>query len=516
MVPLEDHKRAIVNFYDTESGYFKSKEPVVIVCNRFSREYEDAILYKCVENWNPHFVLVTTRANSVKELGDENVICAKTSNEQTWEQQTEAIAGAIKKSIHDKKSVIVFPSRRIRDYSFDRIAWDKCILRCIYELKVPVVTVCIKSIASDTDSGWTSIFRNLRIAFYPKREFNLQLRAGKPLTAGELENFKQAKALRRYLFTKTHALGTSTQLDKFYTKQVSGFKVEVAAEAPPPVLMKEIEAIEKYKVAQKGSMAVYICPALIIPNIMKQLGVLREITYREAGEGTGKAIDIDEFDLYYKQIFIWDSKKEKIVGGYRMGCGDEIMYAYGRSGFYLNTLFKLKKELEPVLNHSLEMGRSFVVKEYQKDAFPLFLLWKAIFIFLNREKHYQYLLGPVSLSSDYSHFSRKLIVAFLERHFFDKKMAKLVVARNPFKEKLEVRSKRVLLQQFNGVLNNLDKFIEEIEPSHFRLPVLIKQYIKQNSRFIGFNVDPLFNNAIDCLIVLDIKKLPDSTAQNLS
>ena len=69
--------------------------------------------------------------------------------------------------------------------------------------------------------------------------------------------------------------------------------------------------------------------------------------------------------------------------------------------------------------------------------------------------------------------------------------------------------------QFDGVLNNLDKFIEDIEPNHFRLPVLIKQYIKQNSKFIGFNVDPMFSNAVDCLIVLDLKKLPDSTIDNL-
>ena len=509
------NRKAIVNFYDREANYLKAGEPVIIVCNRFNRKYEDAIIHNFISQWMGDFALVTTNPNTVTELNSERVINAKRSPIENWAAQRKNIIKSLANCIKNKEGVVVFPSRRIRNYSLDRITWDKEILKCIYELKVPVITVCVKSINSGIDNGWPSVFRNLKYVFSAKKEFNLQVRVGKPLTVSEIQNFKKPKAFRRYLFTKTHALGTSIDLDKFYALPNRGGKSAIATLISPEVLEREIAAIEKYRVAQKGHLEVYICSALIIPNIMKQLGILREITYREAGEGTGKAMDIDEFDLYYKQIFIWDSKAAKIVGGYRMGCGDEIMYAYGRSGFYLNTLFKLKKDLEPVLSQSLEMGRSFIVKEYQKEAFPLFLLWKAIFFYVNREKTYRYLLGPVSISADYSRFSRQLIVAFLKEHFYDEKMAKLVVARNPFKKQLDVRSKKSLLMQFDGVLNNLDKFIEDIEPNHFRLPMLIKQYIKQNSKFIGFNVDPMFSNAVDCLIVLDLKKLPDSTIDNL-
>ena len=74
----------------------------------------------------------------------------------------------------------------------------------------------------------------------------------------------------------------------------------------------------------------------------------------------------------------------------------------------------------------------------------------------------------------------------------------------------------MLLQQFDGLFSDLDKFIEDIEPGHHKIPVLLKQYIKQNSKFLGFNVDPDFSDALDCLILLDVKKLPSSTVENLS
>ena len=320
---------------------------------------------------------------------------------------------------------------------------DKNIVKAIYESGVPVITLGVGANGSLNNDNPENILRNLFSAFRSKKQLSIYLRAGKAISKEELANFKQPKQFRRFLFTKTHALGTSLNVEKFFFKESDKKQKSVDEEVSQALLREEIERIEKdYLYAEKGAIKVFICPTMAIPNIMKEISVLRELTYRSAGEGTGKSCDTDEYDLYYRQIFIWDTKKQRIAGGYRMGCGDEIMNRYGRSGFYIQSLFKLEKGIDPILNQSLEMGRSFVVKDYQKDAFPLFLLWKAIFIFLKRNQQYRYLTGPVSISAQYSMFSRQVIVAFLKEHFFDTRLSAYVTPRHPFREALGLKKKK--------------------------------------------------------------------------
>ena len=143
------------------------------------------------------------------------------------------------------------------------------------------------------------------------------------------------------------------------------------------------------------------------------------MTFREVGEGTNTSIDIDEYDFYYYHLFIWDTEENRIAGAYRIGKGKEIIEIYGVKGFYINSLFRIKKSFMPVLSESLELGRSFVTRDYQKKAFPLFLLWKGIMVFLLKHSGYRYLIGPVSISNDLSGFSKSLIVEFIRSYFFD-------------------------------------------------------------------------------------------------
>jgi putative hemolysin len=473
-----------VSFQPKELDGLNSSGPSIIVCNRFDARYEDAIVSAIVSRVTTAYVLITTNKKSASYLNDKNIVCVKKSALDSWSDIREAISEILHETLQQKKSVVIFPSRPASRYGFERINWDKEIVASIQQMKVPVVPLFFKP---KNNEGLSAI-GDISLKQLSKQEpLEFSMRVAKAIRPEELLKFSGAKQFRRYLFTKTYALGSSVEVEKFY-QQTSAPKHDVIDSRINVELLKaEIEKLKPFLVTEKGALETYICATFQMPNIMKEIGVLRETTYRAAGEGTGKKSDVDEYDLYYRQLFIWDKTKQCVVGGYRLGCGDEIIKAYGRTGFYIHSLFKIDKDMDQYLKESLEMGRSFIVKEYQKEPFPLFLLWKSIFIFLKNNPQYRYLIGPVSISAEYSQFSQQLMVAFLRKHFFDKEMARHVKARNPFIEKLGFVKKRILLNQFEGIFTNLDKFIEDIEPKHFKVPVLIKQYVKQNSKFIGFN-----------------------------
>ncbi|HWB63126.1 MAG TPA: GNAT family N-acyltransferase, partial [Chitinophagales bacterium] len=509
-------KCAGVYLQEKELENLATPGPCVVVCNRFSSKYEDALLSAIIKNTIKNYRLITTYRKAAGYLNDSKIICVKKSSLDTWGQLKEGILKVLHEGIANGETVVLFPSRRIRRYSLDKIAWDKEIVAAIQKSNVPVIPVFIKPNKEDVTIYLQQLAANPYQILSDDGDMQFDLRIGKPIKPADIEKFTSPKQFRRFLFAKTHALGSSLEVDKFYHFAPAPDKQKnIDKNIEPGLLQKEIEQLAAYKMAAKGDLEAYICPTLVIPNIMKEIGVQREITYREAGEGTGKSTDIDEYDLYYRQLFIWDKAENKVIGGYRLGCGDEIMKTYGRTGFYVHSLFWFDRRFDDYWGKTLEMGRSFIIKEYQKDPFPLFLLWKAIYAFLKNSPQYKYLLGPVSISADYSPFSRQLIVAFLKEHFSDKELAEYIEARNPLVEKISSREKKALLSRFDGILNNLDKFIEEIEPRHFKVPVLIKQYLKQNAKFIGFNVDPAFANSIDCLMILDTKNLPSSTTENM-
>ncbi|RMG67545.1 MAG: GNAT family N-acetyltransferase, partial [Bacteroidetes bacterium] len=226
--------------------------------------------------------------------------------------------------------------------------------------------------------------------------------------------------------------------------------------------------------------------------------------------------DSDEYDLYYWHLFLWDQKASQLAGAYRLGPGDEIMARYGKRGFYLHSLFRMKAAFHPWLAQAVELGRSFVLPDYQRQRLPLFLLWKGIYTFLGRHTQYRYLLGPVSISNDYRPLSRSFIVAFIRRYYFDAELARLVRPRKAFRPARGQADPEALAEGVgNGDLRQADMVLDALEPAHARLPILLKKYIKQNARIIGFNVDPKFNQALDGLIIMDLKDLPVETARGM-
>lgn len=300
------------------------------------------------------------------------------------------------------------------------------------------------------------------------------------------------------------------------TPVITDYAHKVAPPGDPEAISAEVLALpETQCLVRQGGFAVYFARAEQIPATLIEIGRRREMTFREVGEGTGNSVDLDQYDEYYWHLFIWDITAECIVGGYRVGEGDQIYQQYGTHGFYINSLFEISEAFAPVLRQCVELGRSFVMAEYQKKRLPLFLLWKGIVFFLMQRPHFRYLIGPVSMSKFYSDLSKSLIVAFVKARYYDTEHAAYITPRKPFTVPLRDINLQSALAEIEDI-GALENFLEHIEPDYFRLPVLLKQYIRQNARFIGFNLDPNFNDALDGLMLLDLQNVRHETIENLS
>ncbi len=317
--------------------------------------------------------------------------------------------------------------------------------------------------------------------------------------------FQYGKYLRTRVYTLQHEFLKDQNLYSI-TKQK---KQEIIKPIHFVKLKSEIESIRKSsKLFQVNNIEAFISSFEDIPHIIKEIGRLREETYRNVGEGSNKSIDLDQYDIYYKHIFLWDNKAMKIIGSYRIGLGKDILNQLGKKGFYLNSLFKIKKSFTPILTESIELGRSFIRKEYQKQPLPLFLLWKAVIHFVVKNNDYRYLIGPVSVSNQYSELSKQLIMEYLSLNHGDRKLAKKIRPKESYKVNLSDIDIHTIINLSRTSIDLFDQFIKNINQNKIGIPVLLKKYLKQNAKVLSFNVDHQFNNCIDGFMLLDLCEFP--------
>ena len=422
----------------------------------------------------------------------------------------------------------IFPAGEVSSYNEDNYGisdreWQYPAMKMIKKARVPVIPVYFQGSNSRLFHILGLIHPTLRTVRLPAEVFNkkhkkIRIRIGNPVSVKEQDTFSDISTFGRYLRAKTYALGSVLEVKKFFRPRINrNTKPEPIAEAVAPGLIcDEIEKIrEDYSLFSSDQFDVFCTPSIEIPQIMNELGRLREITFRDVGEGTNHSIDIDEYDLYYNQLFVWDNQNKLIVGAYRVGKGKEILMRYGVKGFYLHSLFRMNRRFHPTLKQSLELGRSFIIKEYQRRPLPLFLLWKGILYFLLKHSEYRYLIGPVSISNNFSQFSRGLIMKYIREHHFDKKLSRYVRPRTRYNVPGFNIDEEVILKSADD-LNKFDRFIKEVEPNDYSIPILLKRYLKLNGKIIGFNLDPKFNNALDGLLVLDLYDVPMETIASLS
>ncbi len=402
--------------------------------------------------------------------------------------------------------------------------WQFTVMKFIKQQKVPVIPVHFQGNNSRLFYLLASINSSLSQMKLPteilhKQKKPVKIRFGRSVPVSEQDKFPDIYQYGRFLRAKTYCLSSKIEVKKFFNYSLHRQqKIEPIAESIPHEIIKQElrDLTSEYLLFKLKQYTIYCAPSKKIPNILLEIGRLREITFRQVGEGTNRSIDLDEFDLYYNQMFIWDNETEMIVGAYRIGKGAEILHKYGVRGFYIQSLFKIKDDLLDMLRQTMELGRSFIVKEYQRKPMPLFLLWKGILFFTLKNPEYRYLMGPVSISDDYSTTSKEMIIKFIMAHHFDWKLARSITPRNSYKFKTVDQNLNVLMETMDADINSLDKFIGDVDEVNSGLPVLLKKYIKLNAKIIGFNVDPKFNNCLDGLIALDLYDIPQNTVESLS
>ena len=446
-------------------------------------------------------------------------------------EHSSSISG-IKKTLEMLQSgtpIGIFPAGEVSTFKADTQQitdklWHPVVGKLIAKANVPVIPIYFHGNNGLLFNLLSFIHPVLRTAKLPSELFNkrghtIRLRIGKAILPGDLKYQQNPSKLLDYLRTKTYALGAGLEDQRSLFNPRSIFKVKkipqtIIQAIDNQKLEKEVEGLKEFKIWTEKNYEVYISPCSEIPTIIQEIGRLREITFREVGEGTNKSTDLDEYDVYYNHLFIWDKESKLIVGAYRIGKGDEIFYSYGKKGFYVNELFKIKEKFYPILRQSLELGRSWVRKEYQQKPLPLFLLWKGILKYLIDNPNYRYLIGPVSISNNFSKLSKSLIVDFIIKNHFDHELAAYVRPRKKFKLDFSKIDKDLLLES-NETLKNLDSLISEIESSKMKVPVLLRQYLGLNAKLISFNIDPKFSNCLDGFILVDLKNIPKEMLEKL-
>ena len=259
---------------------------------------------------------------------------------------------------------------------------------------------------------------------------------------------------------------------------------------------------------ESGDFTVFLARAGQIPCLLREIGRLRELTFRQAHEGTGKACDLDGFDRHYLHLFIWNHAKQEVVGAYRLGQADYILPRFGKHGLYTSTLFNYKTALLERINPALELGRSFVRAEYQKNYAALLLLWKGIGSFVARNPKYKILFGPVSINNQYHAISQQLMVNSLRLNNYLPELAKLVKPKRPFHAKILRRFDGSISNAAISDINEVSNLIADIEPNQQGIPILLKQYLKLGGKLLAFNQDQNFSNVLDALILVDLTETP--------
>ena len=431
--------------------------------------------------------------------------------------------------LRDGHPLGIFPAGEVSTYKDGKLIvdkpWEEAALKLIRKAEVPVVPIYFHAKNSRLFyrlSKISDVFRTAKLPSEVTTQKNrvIKVRIGQPITVAAQKEQETLVDFTDLLRKKTYILSNAYEKERLINKVPTSLKIpktpkKIATALSTELIQEEIKELraKDCKMLQSKGYEVFLAKADDMPSILQEIGRQREVTFRAIGEGTNNAIDLDAFDQYYHHLFLWDDEKKNIVGAYRMGMGAEIYEKYGIDGFYVHDLFRLEPELHGMMKQTIEMGRAYIVKEYQQKPMPLFLLWKGIVHTTLRHPEHKYLIGGVSISNQFSNFSKSLMIEFMKSHYWDPYVAQYIRPKKEFKVKLKDADKEFVFDATEADLNKFDRLIDEVEPGSLRLPVLIKKYIKQNAKVVAFNVDPMFNNSVDGLMYIKIADLPESTVK---
>jgi putative hemolysin len=391
--------------------------------------------------------------------------------------------------------------------------WDVSVMKLIQRTRATVVPVFIPGRNSEIFYRVGKIHPRLRTAWLPRellkrRNSSITVTVGRPVDRQILARLADPEELGRYLHAHVYALSGLSDRSHHQPLWPTSAQQDIVEAIDPRTVASELELHSSRRLLEQGGFELYLLPGDSSPAVLHEIGRLREITFRDVGEGTGSSIDIDSFDRHYEHLVLWHPESSMIVGAYRLGHGARCIQHNGVAGLYITTLFSIDKEGQTLLRSSLELGRSFVRKEFQRHRLPLFLLWRGILQYVSQNPEIRTIIGPVSISADYSDVSKILMIEFFQHQAqssaFSGHVQPVRRFSSPSKASLDLKA---LLSPVGGDLRLLDRVIGQLEISLRSTPVLIRKYCAQNARIVAFNVDPNFSNTLDGFMVLDVSEI---------
>ena len=515
-----------MGYKESDLAKIPKEGPLVVVANHPFGGIEGVMLLVLLRKIRPDVkAMANYMLGTIPEMRDDFIFVDPFGSKNA----TKANLRPIKESLAWLKEghvLIIFPSGEVS--SFDKKSmrirdpkWSPMVAALVRKSGAAVVPLYIPGRNTIFFYLMGLIHPRLRTAllgfqFVNKKGRVLKVVIGSPLTPKSLEPFSaDDEQLTTYLRFRSYLLHERKfrRARHFITLHPPMMPpMPIVSAVPAETLEKEIAALpESSKLVAAGDFIVFIATAQQIPSCVREIGRLREITFRAVGEGTGNEIDLDKFDPYYMHLVMWNVARKEIAGSYRLGLSDTIIEKYGVKGLYTSTLFEFDMQLIEKLPPLIEMGRSFIRLEYQKAYTSLFLLWRGIAMFIAHNPKYRAMFGPVSITNEYREASRCMILASMRQTCMDEELAALVKPKfpphPPHRSEWTLPEYRNLLNDFEQVAD----YVAEIEPDGKDVPVLLRQYLKLGGRLLSFNLDPDFSSVVDGLIVVDLSRTPLKT-----
>ena len=511
-----------LQFQASDLERIPAKGPVVAVANHPFGVLDGAALGVLLSRVRSDVrVMTNSLLEGIPELAEHCFFVDPFRSATSVEKNLRALKQAIE-WLHQGGALAVFPAGEVSQLHVGKAqvadpAWNTVAARLIRKTGASALPVYFCGRNSVTFQLLGLIHPRLRTLvlmqeFLQQRGKKVEVRVGTAIPADLISTIENDREATEYLRLRTYLLSYRGKKELSIPTKVRAVlprrpQQPIIAPVPQDLVLRDIAALPAERLLTETSeFQVFAAKAPEIPHLLEELGRLREVTFRAAGEGTGKKTDIDEFDAYYWHIFLWSKEQKQLVGAYRAGNTDEIIRAHGIKGLYTNSVFRFDERLFLKIGSALELGRSFVRTEYQKQYAPLLLLWKGIARFTAKHPETPVLFGAVSISNEYSRLSREMIVRFFESREDGREFADLIHPRTPFKTP---RLRRWDCRAFCNALHNLDELAEpisDLEQDGKGLPILIKQYAKLGGKLVGFNLDRKFSDVVDGLVIVDLRQ----------
>ena len=419
--------------------------------------------------------------------------------------------------LRDGHALVIFPAGEVSHVQATdgRIVdgpWREGVARLAARADAPVLPVFIDGRNSAAFVTAGRLHPALRTLLLPRELLRLRgqrmyVCVGRAVPARRLLAIGDTAAQTAYLRARTYgqAAGASRRSSALRLLRGPARPEPVAHAVPEEVLARELESLpSSARLLHSGSWTVFCAEAGAIPNALLEIGRLRELTFRDVGEGTGRARDLDHYDQHYGHLFVWHRDRRQIAGAYRVARADRVAARRGISGLYTRTLFRYPRRLLNELGPALELGRSFVAPAFQRDFQPLLLLWRGIGALVAAEPRYRVLFGPVSISAEYGHVTRQILARFLLANRYCARLGAMVRPKRPLPCDVAGSADVLVRSIVASRVEDIDEIVRELEAGRRGMPVLLRQYLKLNAKLLGFSVDPAFGHVLDGLVVVDL------------